>query len=101
MQWRSQGSFLGGAQKELHAQSARKNFCSLIIHHYRLIDDRRRLYNYSKPQRGREDGGERDVDSSSHAAESALGSEVATGSSQQLIPAIHTDWARGELLLYA
>ena len=36
----------------------------------------------------KKDRGDRDVDSSSHAAESADGSEVATGSSQQLIPAI-------------
>ena len=34
-----------------------------------------------------EDRGECDVDSSSHAAESADGSDMATGSSQQLIPA--------------
>ena len=33
------------------------------------------------------DRGEGDVDSSSHAAESVDGSEVTTGSSQQLIPA--------------
>ena len=40
-------------------------------------------------KRGSEDCGERDVDSSSHAAESADGSEVVTELSQQLIPAIY------------
>ena len=51
-------------------------------------------------KRGSEDRVERNVDSSLHAAESADGSDVATGSSQQLIPAIQYT-THGELLFYA